>query len=109
MLWINFTFDWLVTIAVVSLAVLAIGTLLTWCWARPIERLRCIQATFVAIAAACLLQQFHFLPQVSLGWLSNGQRGSTEIAATVPAENDSASRDGSIHWSIVGRRTRYKF
>ena len=87
MLWINFTFDWLVTIAVVSLAVLAIGTLLTWCWARPIERLRCIQATFVAIAAACLLQQFHFLPQVSLGWLSNGQRGSTEIAATVPAEN----------------------
>ena len=31
MLWINSTFDWLVKMAVVSLVVPTIGTLLTWC------------------------------------------------------------------------------
>ena len=63
-------FEWLVTMAGTSLVILAIGTLLTWSWGRPIERLRSIQATFAALLVACALQQFHVLPQFSLGWLS---------------------------------------
>ena len=109
MLWINSTFDWLVTMAVVSLVVLAIGTLLTWCWARPIERLRCIQATFVAIVAACLLQQFHCLA-ASFAWLAV-ERSARQYrdCRQSAGRKHRASRDGSIHWSIVGRRARYKF
>lgn len=66
---IDAAFYRLVTVAGVSLAVFAIGTALIWFWRRPIERLRCIEATLIAVVAACLLQQFSLLPQISVGLL----------------------------------------
>ena len=82
MFWINDVFDRLAAMAGVGLVILATGTLLTWCWRRPIERLRCIQATYIALIAGCLLQQFHFLPRVSLGWLPGSGGRPTEMSTT---------------------------
>ncbi|MEX2140537.1 MAG: M56 family metallopeptidase [Pirellulales bacterium] len=81
-------FPWLATTAGICLVVLGIGSVLTWCWTRPVERLRCIQTTFVALLAACAVQQFSLLPQVSLGWLPvEGDREPDTLATAAPAES----------------------
>jgi beta-lactamase regulating signal transducer with metallopeptidase domain len=82
MQYIDMAFDSLVAMSVTCLAVLAIGTLLTWCWAQPLERLRCIQVTFVALVATCLMQQSHVLPQYSLGWLPSARSHMVAASST---------------------------
>jgi len=85
---IETAFQWLATTAGICLVVLGIGAFLTWCWMRPVERLRCIQATFVALVAACALQQFKLLPQVSLDWLpSGGERAADAADIATPADS----------------------
>jgi beta-lactamase regulating signal transducer with metallopeptidase domain len=87
MQFIDSAFDSLAVMSATCLVVLVIGTLLTRCWTRPIEQLRCIQATVVALVAACLLQQLHLLPQYSLGWLSSNGRIAFEVSADASSGN----------------------
>ena len=54
----------------IGFVLLAVGSLLCWRCRRWIERLRCIQMTFVALAVACLLQVLPVLPRWNLGWLA---------------------------------------
>jgi beta-lactamase regulating signal transducer with metallopeptidase domain len=82
MQFIDSAFDSLAAMSATCLVVLVIGTLLTRCWTRPIEQLRCLQATVVALAAACLLQQFHVLPQYSLGWLPPGDSRAVDVSTS---------------------------
>jgi hypothetical protein len=65
---------WLSTLAVLSCVILTVGSLLAVSLARPIERLRCIQFTFLALVAALVLQPARLLPRISLGWLPDGNR-----------------------------------
>jgi beta-lactamase regulating signal transducer with metallopeptidase domain len=91
---IDAAFAWLASTAAISLVVLAIGAILTWCWVRPVERLRCVQATFLAVLAACALQQLSLLPQMSLGLLpTDNDRG--DIAQTAAAPLADAQHIGS--------------
>ena len=62
----------------IGFVLLAIGSLLCWRCTRPIERLRCIQMTFVALATACLLHSVRVLPQWNVGWLNLDQEQSAD-------------------------------
>jgi beta-lactamase regulating signal transducer with metallopeptidase domain len=81
---IDAAFQWLASTAAISLVVMGIGAFLTWCWVRPVERLRSIQATFLAVLAACALQQLSLLPQMSLGLLPT-DKVQSEIAQSAAA------------------------
>ena len=95
---LDFAFHSLATFAALSLAVLFLGTLLSRGWVRPIERLRSIQITFIALLVAYALAQAHLLPQVSLGWLpaagrpavpspAPGSGAAVDFAQSLPLSN----------------------
>ncbi|MBI2826518.1 MAG: carboxypeptidase regulatory-like domain-containing protein [Planctomycetia bacterium] len=69
MWWIDASFDRLVTIAAVCFVVLGVGAFLARWLSRPIERLRAVQATLVALALVCTLQILPIIPQITLTWL----------------------------------------
>lgn len=75
-------FYWIATVEWISLVVLSVGVALVYFLPRPIERLRTIQATMVALVLACLLQAAHVLPQASLGWLADPTEPAAQLAAT---------------------------
>jgi beta-lactamase regulating signal transducer with metallopeptidase domain len=85
---IDIAFYRLAMLAGVSLAVLAIGSVFIFCWRRPIERLRCIEATLIAAVAACLLQQLPFVPRISLG-MPPQNTPPAQTAAIGPVETHS--------------------
>lgn len=63
---LNGLFQFLVSLAVLSSVVLAVGALILRFLKQPIERIRCIQFTFAALALAVVLQQATILPKLSL-------------------------------------------
>jgi len=78
---ITTVFYWIATIELISLVVLSVGVGLVYFLPRPIERLRTIQATMVALLLACLLQAAHVLPQASLGWLADTTAVESQVAS----------------------------
>ncbi len=71
-------FQALVDVAAVSLVVLTIGALITWRLRQPIERVRCIQWTLVALIAAIVLRQASFLPSFSVAVLPEADSAASE-------------------------------
>jgi beta-lactamase regulating signal transducer with metallopeptidase domain len=84
---IDVALQWLATTAGICFVILAIGALLTSCWVRAIERLRCIQITFVVLVVACALQPLQILPQIALGWLQTGNNQVALAEVRPQAEN----------------------
>jgi beta-lactamase regulating signal transducer with metallopeptidase domain len=94
MYFIDTCFPWLVTMVAQCLIVLAVGSVLTWCWSRPIERIRCIQATVIAAALTCLLQPLNAWPQIHLVWLP-AMAEQPAANGTVAARSTVAARRGA--------------
>ncbi len=69
----------------IGFVLLAVGSLLCWRCRRSIERLRCIQMTFIALAVACLLQVLPVLPRWNLGWLATDSAEADQRLATSAA------------------------
>ena len=84
---IDAVFYRLAVLAGISFVVLAIGGVIAWRLCGPIERLRCIEATLIAVVAACLLQQCSLLPQITLRLLPQ----------TVPAAPTAAIAQAETH------------
>jgi beta-lactamase regulating signal transducer with metallopeptidase domain len=100
MSFIDTCFPWLVTMVGQCLIVLAVGSVLTWCWSRPIERIRCIQATVIAAALTCLLQPLNAWPQIHLAWLP---AVAEQPAATGTATTNTAAAGRDAAASNPGR------
>ncbi len=66
---VSIFFQSLVSIAAVSMIVLAVGAIITRQLRQPIERVRCIQTTFAALMVALFARQASILPPLSLSVL----------------------------------------
>jgi beta-lactamase regulating signal transducer with metallopeptidase domain len=86
MSFIDACFPWLVTMVGQCLIVLSVGSVLTWCWSRPIERIRSIQATVIAAVLTCLLLPLIPWPRISLAWLPAATNESTIAAVSQPTD-----------------------
>ena len=83
---VNQLFQFLVSLALLSTVVLALGALILRFLKQPIERVRCIQITLAALFFTLVVHQTAFLPKLSLPVLPAG----TEVAS-LPVSEDRLS------------------
>ncbi len=83
---VNQLFQFLVSLALLSTVVLALGELILRFLKQPIERVRCIQFTLAALFFTLVVHQTAFLPKLSLPVLPAG----TEVAS-LPVSEDRLS------------------
>ena len=66
---INFLFQIIVSVAIISTIVLSVGAIIARRLQQPIEQVRCIQWTFAALLIAMALRQIAVLPAITLNVL----------------------------------------
>ena len=85
---VSILFQGLLSVAAVSMIVLGVGALMTRPLRQPIERVRCIQWTLVALVVALLVRQAALLPSFSL--------------QVLPAESVAATASGPLSHGSTG-------